>query len=93
MSKRQINIARILLIISIIIGIGIGIKIGIVSARELTPAEHDNAKVHAHYAFEHRGPAVLERADLYRAHLKTHVAHGNHAAHLDVLHSLDVNAA
>lgn len=93
MSNKQITIARILLIISIIIGIGIGIKIGIVSAKELTPAEHANAKVHAYTAFEHRGGAVPGRAVLHRDHLKALVAHDAQAAHFDVHHLQDVNAA
>ena len=90
MSNRQITIARILLLISIIIGIGIGIRIGIVSAKDLTPANHVNAKMHAHAAFKHREQAVLGRAVLHGDHLKAHDAQ---AMHFDVYHSPHVNAA
>ena len=93
MSNKQITIARILLLISIIIGIGIGIKIGIVSAQELTPAEHVNAKVHVHTAFEHLGQAVLESANLHRDDLKAFVVHHDQAVHINVHHLQDVNAA
>ena len=93
MSNRQISIARILLIISIIIGIGIGIKIGIVSAHELTPAEHVNAKLHAHPVFDLHGQAVLGRVVLHHEHLKTRVAHDDQAMHFSVHHLQNVNAA
>lgn len=93
MSNRQISIARILLIISIIIGIGIGIKIGIVSAHELTPAEHVHAKVHAQPVFELHGQTVLGRAVLHPEHLKTRVAHDGQAVQLHVVHLQNVNAA
>lgn len=93
MSNRQITIARILLLISIIIGIGIGIKIGIVSAKELTPAEHVNAKVHAQTVLEHSGQAVLGGAGLHRSHLKADMAHVAQAVHFDVYHTQEVKAA
>ncbi|HKR13055.1 MAG TPA: hypothetical protein VJT15_13430 [Pyrinomonadaceae bacterium] len=93
MSNKQKTISRILLIIAFIIGIGIGVKISFVSAKELTPADHDNARMHAHAAFEHLEQAVLRRAVLHREHLKTHRAHDAKALHFDVDHSLDVNAA
>jgi len=93
MSKRQITIGRILLLIALIIGIGIGIKIGIVGAKELTPADHFNARMHAHTAFEHREQAVLGRAVLHSEHLKALLAHDTQALHFDVHQSQVVNAA
>lgn len=92
MSKGQKTIGRILLIIALIIGIGIGIKISIVSAQELTHADHNNARAHAH-AFEHREQVVLGRAVLHSEHLKALLAHDTQAMHFDCHRSQDVTAA
>jgi hypothetical protein len=93
MSNRQKTIGRILLIIALIIGIGIGIKIGIVSARELTSADHDSARMHVHTALRHRGQTVLGRAVLHREHLNALRDHDAQAVHFRVHQSQYVNAA